>query len=224
MIDFLATGLGRLKTLVDRLTSTWAAQLDTLAARLSSTWAAKLDTLASNFTSTISGRIDAAITSRAPDSSPLLSPPMASGIVKYLPSSGQSQINLAGMIHSTYPHWTSHNNSVDVGTTWTDVVNITGSGILNFAALQNAVNGASGVTMYMDVILDGVTVVSFADICASSGAGVGPVLIGCVGGNSTYGFTPVFEDVPFKTSCQVRVKSSSATYMVRGAVRVRRNS
>lgn len=224
MLGFLAGVPGRLKTMTDRLSATWAAKLDTVAGLVTSTWAAKLDTLASNFTSTISGRIDAAITTRAPDSSPLLSPPMTSGIVKYLPSSGYSQVNLAGMIHSTYPHWTSHNNSADVGTAWTDVVNITGSGVINFAALQNAVNGAIGVTMYMDVILDGVTVISFADVCASPSAGYGPILIGCVGGSSTYGLTPVFEDVPFKTSCQVRVKSSSATYMVRGAVRVRRNS
>lgn len=222
MIDFLATGLGRLKTLVDRLTSTWAAQLDTLAARLSSTWAAKLDTLASNFTSTISGRIDAAISSRAPATSPSLTPPMASGIVPYNDGYGVGQINMGATIPTSWKGWISH-ASGNVGTTFSDVVNITGSGIVSFAAVQLAVSGSSA-TLYMDVIIDEATTISFSGTSASAVVGAGPALIGAIGGNATYGFTPVFEPIPFNTSLQIRVKSSSATYTAQGCARVRRNS
>lgn len=220
MIDFLAGIPGRLKTLTDRLSATWAAKLDTVAGLVTSTWAAKLDTLASNFTSTISGRIDAAITSRAPDSSPLLSPPMVNGIVIYSPSTGQ--VSMGALIAASWPWWVSHSTGA-VGTTWTDAVNITGSGVIDFAAVQLAASGGSP-TLYAEVILDGVTQISFATVAASTAIGTGPVLVGSVGGSVTYGFTPVFEPIAFKTSCQVRVKSSSATYTAQGCARVRRNS
>lgn len=220
MLGFLAGLPGKLKTLTDRLSATWAAKLDTVAGLVTSTWAAKLDTLASNFTSTISGRIDAAITTRAPDSSPLLSPPMTNGIVMY--STASSQVSLNALIAASWPWWISHSTGA-VGTTWTDVVNITGSGVIDFAAVQLAASG-SAATLYADIILDGVTQMSFSGVSASNAAGVGPVLIGTVGGSVTYGFTPVFESIAFKTSCQVRVKSSSATYTAQGCARVRRNS
>lgn len=220
MLGFLAGVPGRLKTLTDRLSATWAAKLDTVAGLVTSTWAAKLDTLATNFTSTISGRIDAAITTRAAATSPLLSPPKTNGIVMYSQTTGQ--VSMGALISASWPWWISH-ASGNVGTTFADVVNVTGSGVVDFAAVQLAVSGSSA-TLYMDIIIDAATTISFAAASASNIVGIGPILIGSVGGSLTYGFTPVFEPIPFNTSLQIRVKSSSATYMAQGCARVRSNS
>ncbi len=57
MLPFGITG--KLKTLVNRLTSTWAAKLDTLHdTRLTSTWAAKLDDLRTGLTDARMGYMD----------------------------------------------------------------------------------------------------------------------------------------------------------------------
>jgi len=220
MLGFLAGLPGQLATLTTRLSATWAAKLDTVAGLVTSTWAAKLDALAANFTSTISGRIDAAITTRAPDTSPLLTPPKANGMVMYSQTNGQVQ--MGALISASWPWWISH-ASGNVGTTFADVVNATGAGVVDFAAVQLAVSGSSA-TLYMDIIIDGATVISFAASSIGNGVGAGAILIGSVGGNQTYGFTPVFEPIPYKTSLQIRVKSSSATYMAQGCARVRSNS
>lgn len=220
MLGFLAGVPGRLKTLTDRLSATWAAKLDTVAGLVTSTWAAKLDTLASNFTSTISGRIDAAITTRAADSSPLLTPPMAGGLF------APGQQTFSGDFATTYAHWLTHATG-SVGTSFSDVVNITGSGVVEFGGVQ--VNAAGGTpTIYMDVIIDGATTLPYA-VAASSTGLVGIIPIGAFA-LTTADPTPysvpllVFQSIPFKSSLQIRVKSSSATYTVKGFARLRRNS
>ncbi len=45
MIAYVANLLTDVKTLGDRLSTTWAAKLDALETRLSATWSAKLDSL-----------------------------------------------------------------------------------------------------------------------------------------------------------------------------------
>ena len=215
MIDFLAGVPGKLATLSTNIT--------TLLRRVSANVALAATALSSaDWTTARAGYLDKLnVTGNvAREGTPLLTPPMAGGIVPY--SAANGQVSMGATIPTSWPQWISHASGA-VGTTFTDVVNITGSGVVNFAAVQLAASGASP-TLYMDVIIDGATTISFATAANSSAVGIGPILIGSVGGNVTYGFTPVFEDIPFKVSLQIRVKSSSATYTAQGCARVRRNT
>ena len=146
MLGFLAGVPGKLKTLTDRLTSTWAAKLDTLAA---------------NFTSTISGRIDAAISSRASATdwtsvragkidtiaaNPNGLAPIASGVL--------ASARVVGITYTTpLFHGAA---SVAVTSAFATVVSVTGSGVLWLASLY-CQSGTSG-NIRLKITIDGVVV------------------------------------------------------------------
>lgn len=217
--------LSWLRDLLDnRLTAARAAKLDFLDAGIGTRAPASTAVSSASYTATRAAYLDnlAIGGAVAAAHSPVLAPPMTNGLVMYSPSTGQLGFG-GSLIKDTWPHWITHATG-NVGTTFEDVVNISGRGIVSFAAVQEVNAGSSGVSTYMDIIIDGATVISYGQVLQSSAAGVGPLLIGALGGTPTYGFTPVFEPIPFETSLQIRVKSSNAAYPVQGCARVRRSA
>lgn len=189
MIDFLAGVPGKLKTLLDRLSATWAAKLDTLHTLLSSTWAAKLDSLRAAYTDTKAGYIDVAISSRATDSNPILAAPMASGLMGGDPQALQGAPFFGGV-------------TATIGitsTSYVDIVNYTGAGVVKLAAYMTS--SGSGT---MKITIDGVVVGEYSTGAATSYLIVSP--IGLVGSQ----YLASLDAVPFKTSLLIQAKQVAA--------------
>ena len=197
---------GKLKTLTDRLTSTWAAKLDTLHdSRITSARAGYLDKLnitgvvpsANDYTATRAGYIDklniTGVVSR--EDTPLLDIPIASGLMATSANIiGGSVGGFAIGVTATTLAATTSNQ---------DIINYTGQGVLQLVA----VNVTAAVAVTVDVIIDGVTV-GTATTGAASLSAVCPVGAMTV----TADFQAIaLDSVPFKTSLQVRIRAASST-------------
>jgi hypothetical protein len=164
---------GKLKTLLDRLTATRAGYLDNLDAAVSSRAAASTALTNATWTDAKSNKL----TNAAQEDSPLLDVPISNGIVS-----------------TTYA-----SNST---TSYTDAINYTGSGVLQLAAC--VVSGSVwNDQATMDIIIDGVTVLTVTTQMGTGSVGQG------VG---YYITSPVaFSSVPFKSSLRIRHKGLTAT-------------
>ena len=191
MIDFLLGVPGKLKTIADRLSSTWAAQLDTLATRLSATWAAKLDTLAADYTTAKAAYLDATISTRAKEDTPLLDIPIASGIVGSASKTSTGTLSGIGGLASA---------SSIATTSYTQHVNYTGAGVLNFAALFKT-DSTNADSMTMRVTIDGV-VIDTQTTAANQYAVVVPA--GAISNGAV-----ALDQIPFKSSLIIESKRDS---------------
>lgn len=197
MIDFLAGVPGKLKTLIDRLTSTWAAKLDTLHdTRITSTRAGYLDKL------NLAGKAtdDATWTNaRAAYLDNINRVPTAGtsiGVGQRPESDNSADIFLSRQ----FP-------AVDGSGT---VLNISGRGVLTFLAAQHTSN--TGSTSF-DLIIDGSTLMTI-NVATLRGvqAMVGALVAGEDGGGAIY--NTVVSGVPceqirYNTSLQVTSSTSS---------------
>ena len=202
MIDFLLGVPGKLKTLTDRLTSTWAAKLDTLHdSRLTATRAGYLDKLNLSgkatddavWTSARAGYLDKVNIDPTRDA-PIAADfpvPLTSGADTYAPYINNFDYRMVmGCVQAT-----------TTSTSLVDVVNITGSGVLNFV-----VAGASNSTLQIQVIIDGVTV---ADLTGTGSALYARVIVGAVIGSTTVPTGITFDQIPFKSSLVIKHRNTS---------------
>ena len=221
MLGFLTGVPAQLNILITRLSSTWAAKLDTLAGYLTSTWAAKLDTLAADYTTAKAAYLNASISSRAAEDTPLLDIPIASGIV----IGGTGGVNNASASLADFEHYsvTAYTSS----TTYVDVVNYTGQGVLNWTVSMCMQSTGSGAAC--EVLIDGVVVSSLSLVVFSAS-----YTVHCLAGflksipywNGAVITKPVVDadQIPFKTSLQVRHKAGSGSGNTVTRVRYRKTA
>ena len=121
MLGFLAGVPGKLKALNDRLTSTWAAKLDALRTGLTDARMGYLDKL--NITGNAASSAEVAACAQKAD--PSLAPPslLCSGS-----TSGYDQ--LQSSVYAPLVPASPFTSANATTTSWTDVINYTGAGVL----------------------------------------------------------------------------------------------
>lgn len=197
MLSFLNGIPGKLKVLNDRLSSTWAGYLTTIHTGLTTgTRMANLDKL--NITGNVASAADVSALSAL--NSPVLKPPIAGGIT----ANTAVNVGLLSTAHSLFDI-----QSTNSTTSYIDVVNYTGSGVVEFCAFQSY-GGAAGQTSDLDIIIDGITVYSGTSATTGSADVNTRVPIGSIDTYSIYTYASPGA-VPFKTSLQIRHKRTGTT-------------
>jgi hypothetical protein len=186
MLDFLAGVPGRLKTLTDRLSATWAAKVDALRTGLTDARMGYLD------------RLDVAISTRAAPShltplavsaDPMLAPPIASGLVGH----GQQV---------TYSYAVGVDSSATASTSYVTAHSYTGKGVLSFAMARIS-SGSNSCSLR--ITLDGVVVFE-----GNSATTTGRAVVGV----GYYGAYPAFDAVPFRSSLLIEHKANAASMSI----------
>jgi len=181
---------GKLKTLIDRLTSARAAKIDNLDAAV--TTRAPASTALSNgvWTDARAGKLDNA----AQNTDPYLASP--SELVPSNPgaSTNVTTINIGSI--------SGLSNGTTTSTSFVDIVNYSGKGVLEFCALA-----IYQELCYMKLIVDGVTLADFSlDPSASNWAAKAAVGLYL----NTSSFTTIaLSQIPFKTSLQIQARVST---------------
>lgn len=196
MIAVLLGLPGKLKTLTDRLTSGRAANLDKLDALVSSRAPASTALLYTVWTDARAAKLDVV----ALEASPLLSPPIASGLVPATPT--------VVLISSYQDVYTKNSGLEHLGvtsTTYVNAVNYTGKGVLEFVGAQNET--AAGTTT-MQITVDGVVIM--LDTVGGVGGGAANVkaLVGTINKAEC---VISLSAVPFKTSLKIEVKVTAGS-------------
>lgn len=195
---------GRLKTLLDRLTSTRATNLDNLDAAISTR--APSSTALSNavWTDARAGKLDN-VTVPILDKAPIASGLVLGASYQTVGSSGAATVFNTGS-------FANHNTT---STTYVDAVNVTGSGYLTGLFHVCPADTTLG-TETLELIIDGVTVVTTAgnNTTASTPDNVKSIVGYCapIYPGSTAWKLGIFPGGPviFKTSLQIRHKTSDA--------------
>lgn len=213
MIDFLAGVPGKLKTLTDRLTATWAAKLDTLAADYTTARATKLDNLSVNV-NTLATASNLALAAK--EDTPLLDTPIANGIA--------TPVSFSLTAYSYYNAVMLGDWSTTTSTTFVDLANgtYTGKGVLKGAAFMVVSDAGASRTGTFEIIIDGVTVLSFT-ISPPPSTTQGAVAVGAFGSHPVIASAYVVlanDAIPFKTSIQIRYKISNAAGTAYAAAKI----
>ena len=213
MIDFLAGVPGKLKTLTDRLTATWAAKLDTLAADYTTARATKLDNLSVNV-NTLATASNLALAAK--EDTPQLDPPKTSGIATPVAFNLTGYNYFNGDICGGFSY-TSNTTFVDLA-----AGTYTGQGLLKGAAFMVVSDAGASRTGTFEIIIDGVTVLSFT-ISPPPSTTQGAVAVGDFGSHPVSASVYVVlanDAIPFKTSIQVRYKISNAAGTAYAAAKI----
>ena len=196
MLGFLAGVPGKLKALNDRLTSTWAAKLDALRTGLTDARMGYLDKL--NITGNAASSAEVAACAQKAD--PNIAPP---SLLCAGSTSGYDQLQTSVyVLLAPASPFTSANATT---TSWTDVINYTGAGVLEMLCAKIDQHATSAGAF--EVIIDGVTAYTGSLVpTATSFAISTPIgtLLRYWDG-TTISLVPVpGQGVPFRTSLQVR--------------------
>jgi len=166
MIAFLMGVPGKLTTLTNRLTSTWAAKLDTLATDYTTARAAKIDKLDAAITSRTSASVWTNALATQLAAAPSLRIPAASGLAASVQNCyGGTGIKPVGC--NIYYECES--------TSFVTAYSYTGSGILHFAA-AGLPESSTFTTITLKITIDGVVVGELTSASDLNGAYV--VLVG----------------------------------------------
>ena len=217
MIDFLAGVPGKLKTLNDRLTSTWAAKLDALRTGLTDVRMGYLDKL--NITGNVASSAEAAACAQTTD--PMLAVPT-------LLCNGATTV-VDQWSTTNYGWWApaAPFRSADATTTsWTDVLNVSGKGVLEMVAGRLQAHATS--TGQIQIIIDGMTVWDSGTIPNASNSFSTTVPVGAMrmfySGAGISLSAMASEGIPYRTSCQVKHKLVASGSTLTTYVRARRSS
>lgn len=202
MLGFLAGVPGKLKALNDRLTSTWAAKLDALRTGLTDVRMGYLDKL--NITGKAASSAEVGACAQKTD--PSLAPPilLCAGLTS---GYDQMQTSVYALLAPASP-FTSANATT---TSWTDVINYTGAGVLEMLCAKIDAHATSAGAF--EVIIDGVTaytgtlVPTAASFAISTPIGA---LLRYWDGTTTSMVPIPGQGVPFRTSLQVRHRLTAA--------------
>lgn len=191
MIAVLLGLPGKLKVLTDRLTSLRATNLDNLNATVSSRAAAATALTSVVWTDARAGKLDTG----ALEASPLLSPPIVSGVVPTAPTA---------VIIAWYTHVYTKNSGLEhsgvTSTSYVNAVNYTGKGVLEFAAAQNET--AAGTTT-MQITVDGVVIILATVAGVGGGSANVAAMVGVINSDSC---VISLSAIPFKISLKIEVK------------------
>jgi len=217
MLGFLAGVPGKLKTLNDRMTATWAAKLDALRTGLTDTRMGYLDKL--NITGNVASSAEAAACAQAVD--PMLAVPtlLCNGATTVADQWGTTSY---GWLAPPAPF-----RSADATTTnWTDVINVAGKGVLEMVAGRLQAHATS--TGQIQIIIDGTTVWDSGTIPNAANSFSTTVPVGALrtfynGAGISLSAIPG-EGIPYRTSCQVRHKLVASGSTLNTYVRARRSS
>src|SRR5574343_49223 len=193
MLAFLYGIPGKIKVLNTRLGDSWAGQLTTIAGFITSSWASKLDSLRTGLTDTrmqyldklnITGNVASAadIANAASLDSPLDKPPIANAL------DGTTGVTLAGG-----PFFAGVYTTQISSTSYTNVVNYTGEGVINFAALYES----GSYIGWIKITIDGVQV---AEVSAGPAANSYVSPIGVIGSQYLFGL----DHISFKYSLVIQ--------------------
>ena len=204
MLDFFAGVPGKLKTLTDRLTSARAGYLDNLNTNLAVLPAPASTALSTaQWTNGRAANLDLLSAGGiAQETTPILDIPIASGLA--LPGPYAQGRLLAGHLHGAVSGPGSFTTS---STTYADVLNYTGQGVLSFLAIAPD----AAVAAYLKLVIDGVTVLT--DFVTTNIQYSCRAAVGTISGDTT---NPIIslDAIPFKTSLQIQAKIASSTAYV----------
>jgi hypothetical protein len=204
MLDFFASVPGKLKTLTDRLTPARAGYLDNLNTNLAVLPAPASTALSTAlWTNGRAANLDLLSAGGiAQETTPILDVPIASGLA--LPGPYAQGRILAGHLHSSV---SGPGLLTTASTTYVDVLNYTGQGVLSFLAIAPD----AAVAPYLKLVIDGVTI--FTDFGPSAIQYACRAAVGTISGTTS---DPVIsiDAIPFKTSLQIQAKIASSTAYV----------
>lgn len=215
MLGFLAGLPGQIATLTSRLTSGRATNLDNLDAAISTRAAASTALSNATWTSAL-----AAALLNVASNNPLLKPPKASGVsARQFTDAAWPGLDLSAyrLMFGSLPE-----SVYDLSSTaaWTDIVNYSGSGVLELCAWTATSSG--GGTATVEIIADGVTVMAYTSASLTSysehGVAVGDLFISS---DRTRSFGNVGA-MPFYTTLQIRAKLSIVAARISVATRYRK--
>ncbi len=196
MIEVLLGLPAKVKTLVDRLTSTRATNLDNLDAAVSTRSAASTALSNAVWSDARAGKLDTA----ALEASPLLSAPIASGLMPTAPT-----ILYITSYQDVYTKNSGLEHASTTSTSYVNAVNYTGKGVLEFAGLQSETAAA---TATMQITIDGV-VVHLSTVAGTGGGAANVAAMVGVINKAECGISLSW--VPFKTSLKIEYKTSAGT-------------
>jgi hypothetical protein len=210
MLDFFAAVPGKLKTLLDRLSDARATKIDNLDAAITTRAAAATAVSNVDLTGTRIGYLDklnisgnvasaAGLAAVALEATPLLSPPMASGLVS-VSGAVTCADYLSARVHGLA-------SSTTTSTSYTAVVNYTGTGVLNFLAAQSGGSGAP--QSWVKLTVDGVVVAEFNSAATNYDAKIGVGALVTDGSNNAIGVA--LDQIAFKVSLKIELKSHNGS-------------
>jgi len=199
---------GKLKTLLDRLTATRAANLDKLNATISSRAAASTALSKAVWTDTRAGKLDL-----LPLVDPVAESPIATGWPTLVFGGfGTADAEVVRRVVGGVAFTTSSLSLVDV-------VSITGRGVLNFVAIMT---GNDMSPAQLQIIIDGVTVLN------ATGGGGGnyqwAVAVGTLNIESTSAVQAALDQIPFRSSLVIKLRGTSGTSARKCVYRLRRTA
>jgi len=210
---------GKLKTLIDRLTATRAANLDNLNATVGSRAVASTALLNTVWTSAKAAFLDVALSSRASQASldtmaaaQILSAPP----VQLIPRTVDGvTLESESQVSQTRSFGRKYSPSLTIGT-WYTLINISGAGVLNWFSVYESHSTSKNVSIR--ITLDGVVCLDMAS-SGNISNNSGHVAVGFFNG-SNYAVAPDF--IPYISSLKIEVKSNVAgnlSCVYKGAVR-----
>lgn len=191
MIEVLLGLPAKVKTLVDRLTSTRATNLDNLDAAVSTRSAAS--TALSNvvWTDARAGKLDTA----ALEASPLLAAPIATGLI---PTAGTA-LYLAA-VDAIGPNNSGLTAFTVSSLTYIDMINYTGKGVLEFVGMSSETAAAQ-----IQITIDGLLVLDSTLAGGGAGQSNNAAYVGTLNKQS---WSISLSHIPFKTSLRIQVKGN----------------
>lgn len=208
MWTMLAGVPGKLKTLIDRLTATRAANLDKLDANITTRAPASTALTNAVWTDARAGKLDLL---------PLVDPVSESPIAADWPTLvfggfGTADAEVVRRVVGGVAFTTASLSLVDV-------VSVTGRGVLNFVAITttNAVNSAQ-----LQIIIDGVTVLDATGGGASNNQWA--VAVGALNIESTSAVQAALDQIPFRSSLVIKLRGTSGAGDRKCVYRLRRTA
>ena len=208
MWTMLAGVPGKLKTMLDRLTSTRAANLDNLNATISSRAAASTALSNAVWTDTRAGKLDLL---------PLVDPASESPIAADWPTLvfggfGTADAEVVRRVVGGVAFTT-------VSLSLVDVVSVTGRGVLNFVAITP---GNATSLVQLQIIVDGVTVLDATDGGASNNQWA--VAVGALNVESESAVQAALDQIPFRSSLVIKLRGASGSGDRKCVYRLRRTA
>lgn len=208
MWTMLAGVPGKLKTLIDRLTATRAANLDNLNATISSRAAASTALSSAVWTDTRAGKLDLLPLVDPVAESPIATgwPPLVFGGFGTTDAEAVRRV-VGGVVFTT------------ASLSLVDVVSITGRGVLNFVAITttNATSSAQ-----LQIIVDGVTLLDATGGGASNNQWA--VAVGALNIESVSAVQVSLDQIPFRSSLVIKLRGTSGAGDRKCVYRLRRTA
>lgn len=194
MWTMLAGVPGKLKTLIDRLTATRAANLDNLNATVSSRAAAS---------TALSNAVWSDARAAKLDMLPIVDPVSESPIAADWPTLsfggfGTSDAEIVKRVVGGVAFATSSASLVDV-------VSVTGRGVLSFVAVMTP---AVAQTLQLQIIIDGVTVLDATGGPSSAISNAWAVAVGTLNIESASALQAGLDQIPFRSSLVIKLRAA----------------